>query len=156
MPESEYFDGKKFPAVKKIVDDAGNTMDLTAIYDVIRDVTVVDSSGGGTAQTANCTLVPADSLILAIYAEVLVAMDGDTTKTLEVGVSGNIDNYVDTTDFDPAGSVGDQACNIGGTTNDKKTAEWVAAATQIIATWTNAASAGAGSTRVTVVYLPLA
>lgn len=114
-------------------------------------VTTVSSAAGGTAQTANCALVPAQSLILAVEAEQTVAMDGDTTKTFEVGVSGNADAYIDTSDFDPSGT--NKACSALGTNNDIKYPQYVATATQVIATWTNTASATAGSTKVTVVYL---
>ena len=151
MPiEGILWDGKKVPAYSDMQNVNGD------VRQAIRSTTTVDTSAGGTAQTTNCTVVPADSLILAVYAEVDTAMDGDTTTTLEVGVSGNIDNYVDTSDFDPSAAAGTQACTIGGTTNDQKVVEWVAAATTVIATWTNTASASAGSVRVVVIYIPLA
>lgn len=122
---------------------------------VVHDSTTVDSSGGGSAQTTNCTLVPANSLLLAVYVEVITSMDGDTTQILEVGVSGNIDNYIDTADFDPSAAAGTNYCNIQGSTNDMKTAQWIDAASQLVATWTNTASASAGSTIVHVIYVPL-
>lgn len=156
MAEGEYFDGKKFPAIKKIVDDEGNSDDLSVVYPVLRSVTTVDASAGGTATETAIVTVPADSIIMAVYAEVITPMDGDTTTTFEVGLTGNIDQYVDTVDFDPSAAAGTQACSLGGTTNDNKVAEWVAAATAIVATWTNTANMTAGSIRVTVVYLPLA
>lgn len=128
---------------------------LTATSGVVRATTTVDSSAGGTAQTANCTLVPAQSIILNVEAEVVTPMDGDATTTLEVGVSGNIDAYIDTVDFDPSAVAGTVAGSASGTTNDVKTVQYVGAATQVIATWTNTASASAGDTTVTVHYIPL-
>jgi len=156
MAKSTLFDGKEFPAFRKVADDEGNITDQSKVFEAIREVVVVDSSAGGTATETAIFSVPADSIIMAVYAEVLIDMDGDTTTTFEVGLTGNIDQYVDTVDFDPAGGAGTQACSLGGTTNDNKVMEWVAAATPIVATWTNTANMTAGSTQVTVVYLPLA
>jgi hypothetical protein len=119
------------------------------------DITTVDSSAGGTAQSANCTLVPADSLLLNVQAVVATAMDGDTTKTFEVGVSGNTDAYIDPSDFDPSAAANTDASMIGGTNNDEKAPQYLAAATQLVATWTNTASATAGSTKVIVTYIDL-
>lgn len=121
---------------------------------VVRDTTTVDSSAGGTAQTTNCTLIPAQSLLLNVEAEQTVAMDGDTTTTLEVGVSGNIDAYIDTSDFDPSDT--NLAGSASGANNDEKGVQYLSSATQLIATWTNAASASTGTTVITVHYIPLA
>ena len=121
---------------------------------IINSVTV-DASAGGTGQTTNLTLVPANSLLLAVCAEVVTPFDGDTTTTLEVGISGNADKYIDTSDFDPSGVAGTNYCNIGGTNNDQKTPEWIDSASQLIATWTNTASAAAGSVAIYAVYIPL-
>jgi len=122
---------------------------------VVVDSTTVDASGGGSSQTTNCTLIPANSLLLAVYAEVVTAFDGDTTTTLEVGVSGNADNYIDTSDFDPSAAAGTNMCNDGGTNNDQKDPEWIDAALQLEAAWTNTANMTAGDVTVTVVYIPL-
>ena len=154
--KSTLFDGKQFPAFKTIADDAGNTEDASATVGIVRDVTVLDCSADQTAEETAIVTVPADSIIFNVYAEVLVPMDGDTTTTLEVGLTGNIDKYIDTVDFDPSAAAGTQAASLGGTTNDQKVALWVAAAEAIVATWTNTTTPGAGSVRITVVYLPLA
>lgn len=119
-------------------------------------LTTVDSSAGGVAQETNCALIPADSILLNVTAVVAAAMNGDTTKTLEVGVTGNIDAYIDSTDFDPSAAADTYASSLNGTTNDVVTPQWLAAETQLIATWTNTASASAGSTLVYVTYIPLA
>lgn len=116
---------------------------------------VVDASAGGTATETAIITVPANSILLDVIAYATVAFDGDTTQTLEVGLTGNIDKYIDTTDFDPA-SVDTQASSNGGTTNDQKTSEWLKAATAIVATWTNTANMTVGSTTVYVIYVPLA
>lgn len=114
--------------------------------------TIVDASAGGTGQTANCTLIPANSILLDVVAVIAEAFNGDTTTTLEVGVSGNVDKYVDTADFDPSGSVGTAQAMTGGGSNDQGTTEFVAAETQVIATWTNTASADEGIVDVYVIY----
>lgn len=122
---------------------------------VVVDSTTVDTSAGGSAQTTNCTLIPAGSILLGVEAKVVTPMDGDTTTTLEVGVSGNADAYIDTSDFDPSAAADTVAGSASGTNNDIKTVQYLGAATQLIATWTNTASASAGDTTVTVVYVPL-
>lgn len=123
----------------------------------ITEVVVVDASAGGTAQTTNCTLVPANSILLNVTAKVTEAFDGDTTTTLEVGVSGNVDAYIDTTDFDPSGTAETTyASSLNGTTNDIKTAQWLSTATQLIATWTNTANATAGTVAVYTTFIQTA
>lgn len=113
----------------------------------------VDASGGGVAQTTNLTLLPANSILLFVLAVVATPFDGDTTQTLEVGVSGNEDAYIDTLDFDPA-AVADTyfvSDNPAGN-NDQQTKQWITAPTQLIATWTNDANANAGQVFVYVAY----
>jgi hypothetical protein len=151
---ADLFSGNAGDAVADAAD--ATVAELTAgSAQIVHDSTTVDSSEGGAAQTANLTNVPANSLLLAVYATVVTPMDGDATTTLEVGVSGNVDNYIDTADFDPSAAAGTDYCNIGGTNNDMKVAEWIDDATQLIATWTNDANATVGSTVIHVVYAPL-
>lgn len=140
-----------------VSDQQSNVADaaLTINTGVVRVTATVDSSGGGTATETALFTIPAKSLFLGVQAEVLVDMDGDTTKTLEVGLTGNIDQYIDTSDFDPAGGAGTLAHSIGGTTNDNKVMEYFATAQPIVATWTNTASSAAGSTRVDAHYIVL-
>jgi len=124
---------------------------LTAIIKFVQ--TTVDASGGGAAQETAIATVPDNSLILAVHAEVLVSFDGDTTTTFEVGLTGNIDKYIDTADFEP------ETLNLGvsnqeSTTADENIFESTQGSTEaIVATWTNDSSATAGSVRVTVVYI---
>ena len=99
---------------------------------IISDTTTVDASGGGSAQTTNCTNVPAGSVILNVEAKVVTPFDGDTTTTLEVGVSGNADAYIDTSDFDPSAAAGTVAGSASGTNNDIKYAQYVGSATQLV------------------------
>jgi len=115
--------------------------------------TTVDASAGGTAQTATLNTIPATSLLLNVLVVVDTPFDGDTTTTLEVGVSGNIDNYIDTTDFDPSNAAGTAANSLGGTTNDQTLIEYVHTATELIATWTNTANASAGQVTVYITYI---
>lgn len=115
-------------------------------------VTNVDGSGGGTAQTTSIGTIPAKSLLLGVQARVTTAFDGDTTRTFEVGVSGNIDAYIDTVDFSPD-PVNTDGSNIGGVSNDVQAAQWIDDATEVIATWTNDASATAGVVEVSLIYV---
>lgn len=129
--------------------------DINAASAAVRSVTTsVDASAGGTAQTAAIVTVPAGSLILGVEAEVITPFDGDTTTTLEVGVGGNIDAYIDTTDFDPSAAAGTKAGSVGGANNDVVAPQYVSAATPIIATWTNTANASEGEVEVRVLYIP--
>lgn len=119
---------------------------------LVADVTEVDASAGGSAQTVDCTLVPGGSILLLVMSFCHEAYDGDTTHTLEVGVSGNTDKYLDPVDV-PDTAEG-QACHIGGTNNDQTTPEILNEDTQLIATWNNTANATAGKHWVLVVYMP--
>ena len=118
--------------ISQLADASGNAMigaqqsliadlALTGTGAVVISSTTVDSSAGGTAQTANCTLVPAGSILLNVEAKVVTPMNGDATTTLEVGVSGNIDAYIDTTDFDPSAAAGTVA---GSASGSKGALEW--------------------------------
>ena len=94
-------------------------------HNLVTKVSVeVDGSAGGSAQTTAITTVPAGAILLNVTATVVESFDGDTTTTLEVGVSGNIDKYIDTVDFDPEAAVGTVKASLGGTTNDQKVAEF--------------------------------
>ena len=156
MTKCRLFDGKEFPAFERIADDEGNEVDQSKVFEVLREVVTVDSSAGGTGTETAILTVPADSLILNVIAEVVTPMDGDTTTTFEVGVTANPDQFIDTLDFDPSAAAGTQAASLGGTNNDTKVMIWTDAAIDIAATWTNTANMTAGSTKVTVVYIPLA
>jgi len=112
----------------------------------------VDASGGGSAQTTAIATVPEHSLILDVSAKVLVGFDGDSTTDFEVGLSGNADKYIDTADFEP------ETHNLtlsmyGSTTSDTALPVLLDAEEAIIATWTNDASASAGSVEVIVTYI---
>lgn len=146
------------PQTKFGIEQGGEniTWDDVAGRPSITVITTVDSSAGGTGETTNCALVPAQSVLLGVTAYVATAMNGDTTTTLEVGVSGNADAYIDTSDFDPSATAGTGASSVGGANNDVDGHQYLHTATQVIATWTNTASASAGSTVVAVTYVPLA
>lgn len=133
---------------------AAAVTETTQVANMVRRVrTTVDASAGGTGETTNCALVPVDAILMNICAEVAVPFDGDTTTTFEVGISGNADAYIDTSDFDPSAAAGTRAASLGGTTNDNKVAEYIGTAAQIIATWTNTANMTAGSIYVDVYYM---
>ena len=120
---------------------------------VISGSTTVDASGGGSAQTTAIVTVPAQSLLLSVQARVVTAFDGDTTQTLEVGVSGNSDAYIDTVDFDPAAAAGTDYAMNGGANNDITNPQWIDDATGIEALWTNDANAAAGEVEVAYIYI---
>lgn len=134
--------------------DAATVAALTAgSAQVIVTSTAVDASGGGSAQTTNCTVIPANSILLGVHAQVVTPFDGDTTQTLEVGVGGNADNYIDTSDFDPSAAAGTDAGSLNGTNNDMKYAEWIDDETTLVATWTNDSNATAGNVLVKTVHV---
>ena len=110
----------------------------------------VDCSGGGSAQSEALVTLPAGSVLLEIVTTCTEAFDGDTTKTFEVGISGNTDKYIDPVDC-PVTLAGTMSM-AGGTNNDQKSAEGLNAETAVVATWTNTASASAGKVKVRVVY----
>jgi hypothetical protein len=128
------------------IDNAGTLADIKVAS------IIVDCSGGGTAETEDIVVLPAGSTILEVIVHTTEAFDGDATTTFEVGIAGNIDNYVDTVDFDVS-TLNTFVSMTGGTTNDNKVPEVVAAETTIIATWTNTANMTAGKVKVTVVYI---
>ncbi len=138
-------------ASKALVLDANSRIDKFAITEAV----VVDASAGGVAQTTNLTLVPAGSILLNVTAVVTEAFDGDATQTFEIGVSGNADAYIDAVDFDPAGAVNTYASSLNGTTNDIVAPQWLPTATQLIATWTNTASATKGIVTVYTTYVKI-
>jgi len=89
---------------------------------------------------------------VGVLVQVTEEFDGDTTTTLEVGVSGNADKYIEATDFDPSDATS-QACNIGGANNDQTTFEYIGTNTTLVATWTNDDNATEGLVEVIVLYV---
>ena len=142
----------KLDGVTAVKDDFNLLAGLVAASKCILKVyeEEVDCSGGGTAQTEALVTLPAGSVIVEVVSLCTEAFDGDTTKTFEVGVSGNTDKYIDPVDC-PVTLNGTMSM-AGGTNNDQKSAEAVGAETALIATWTNTASATAGKVKVRVVY----
>jgi hypothetical protein len=121
-----------------------------------RVVTNVDASAGGTAQTTPIVTVPANSLIVGVEATVVTPFNGATTKTLEVGVTANPDQFIDTVDFDPGAAAGTDAGSIGGANNDTKVMLYTDAAVAIEALWTNVTAATLGSVNVSVIFITFA
>lgn len=111
---------------------------------------IVNCSGGGVAQTEALTTLGAGSVIQEIVCNVTETFDGNAVKTFEVGIVGNTDKYIDPVDC-PVTS-GQVMTMTGGTNNDQKTPEALAAGTALIATWTNNAAATAGRVIVTIIY----
>lgn len=110
----------------------------------------VDCSGGGSAQTEALITLPLGSVIIEIATVCTEAFDGDTTKTFEVGITGNTDKYIDPVDC-PV-TLNGVMYMFGGTNNDQQNPECVAS-TPLKATWTNDANATAGKMKVRVVYV---
>jgi hypothetical protein len=138
-------------------DVTGASVDANGLTSTVINVeTTVDCSVNGTATEKAVATIPAGSVLLNVKAEVLVAFNGDTTTTAEVGVSGNIDAYIDSVDFDPGAAVGTVAGSASGTNNDVKYSQYLATATDVILTYTNSASATAGSILVTLSYIQVA
>ena len=104
----------------------------------------------GTAQTTALFTVPKGSILLNVMTLCTEAFNGDTTKTFEVGVTGNTDKYIDPVDC--VVTVDGVMSMTTGTNNDQKLAEPLGAATALIATWTNTATATTGKMKVKVVY----
>jgi len=135
--------------------------DLTVSEDVIlntdavikRIETLVTALPDGTASTTAVGTVPAGSVILGVVATVVDPFDG-TTDTLEVGITGNTDKYIDPVDLDTDGAAGTTIFSATGTNNDQKVLEYATAAIPVIATWTNTGgTATAGSVLVQVIYV---
>ena len=127
----------------------------TEFHPVVVDVTSIDASTNATAGTFNCTLVPADSILLNVVAYVTATFNGDTTTTIEVGITGNTDKYIDPSDLNPAAAPAQMDIQ-AGTNQDQKGVEYCLADTQVLCTWTNTTSATVGAASVYVVYQPLA
>lgn len=123
---------------------------MSALVNVVE--AEVDMSAGGQAQTAAIATIPAGSIILEVVAFVTESLDGDATKEIEVGVTGNTDKYIDPDDMGT--DADDYMSMAGGTNNDQKVPEYLASETDIIATWTNHDNASAGEVTVKVIYIP--
>ena len=109
----------------------------------------VTCAQGTAVVTAICT-IPIGSIILDIFTYCTEAFDGATTKTFEVGVSGNTDKYIDPLDC-PVTLAGVMDIFIG-TNQDQKTAESLSAAVIIQSVHTNTTTATAGKIRGRVIY----
>lgn len=142
--------------IQSLTDEGGLSAllySLAASSDLITTKVSVDASAGGTAQTAAIVTMPKDSIFIDATATVVTPFDGSSTTTLEVGVSGNTDAYIDPVDFDPGAAAGTIKHAIGGTNNDIKVLTANITAAAVIATWTNTGTPGAGEVEVAVTYL---
>lgn len=131
-----------------------STLPLLTYGTTCTDQFLVDCSAGGTAQTVNLSLIPRNSILQNVNIYVSQAFNGNATKTIEVGVSGNTDKYIDPVDASTAGA--GQSTMSGGTNNDQKHPERMTSNTQLICTWTNSASASAGKALISITYTVLA
>jgi len=116
--------------------------------------TSVDASGGGTAQETAIVTIPLGSIIHEVVLVVTETFDGDATQSIEVGLTGNTDKYIDPVDVGGTPTADDYHTMTGGTNNDQLTTEFCVAAQAIVATWTNTADATAGAFDVYVTYTP--
>lgn len=116
--------------------------------------TVTVGTNDVAVETAIAT-VPVNAIILAVMADVVTAFDGATTQTFEVGLTGNIDKYIDTADFLPETAT-ESITNAESTTADQNTIEATGDSTMaIVSTHTNNAGT-VGAVDVTVVYIDTA
>jgi len=115
----------------------------------------VDCSATTLTTTTAIGTVPANSILLEVIAYCDALFNGDTTTTAEVGITGNIDKYIDGSDFDVT-TKDAQMSIAAGTNQDQKGAEYLGTATPLILTHVNTASATAGEVTIRVVYVPLA
>lgn len=122
------------------------------------DKTGVDASAGGAGATTSLTVLSTGSILFDVVAVVDTAFNGSATASLEVGVSGNADKYIDSADFSASASAGTSRAMTERTTsgtagsNDQVAVEYISGRTTLLATWTNTASATAGAVSVYVAY----
>ncbi len=153
-------DNPMIGAQQTLVADAGSTTmaatTLTSNHGFVRFSSTLDTSadtGASATETAFHT-VPARSIIYCVECETLTAMNGGTSSSFEVGLTGNIDQYIDTTDYDP-GTGATIAASLGGTTNDTKVPLYNSTAQALVTNHINDGSATTGSIKTTVVYQTL-
>jgi len=96
---------------------------------------IFDCSAGGQDKVEDVVTVPLGDILLDVIAVVDTPFDG-VDNSCEVGVSGNYDKYIDSTDFDPSTDNDTQAMT-GGGSNDQGSPEYMASATTIKIQWTN-------------------
>lgn len=106
-----------------------------------------------TSETVSIITLPIGSILLDVISFVETALDGDTTTTFEVGVSGNTDAYIDSVDYDES-TDNTFISMTGGTSNDIKAPQVLNTATEIIATYVNDADPTEGNVEITVIYIP--
>lgn len=122
------------------------------LIDVIE--TEVDASGGGSGEEDAIGTVPAGSVLLGVVINVTENFDGDTTQTIEVGLTGNTDKYIDPTDIDPSTGT-PQLSNFESDNADQGGMTYLGSDEAIVATWTNTANATAGKAKVYLIYANL-
>lgn len=136
----------------KIADGSVTAAKVTGA--VVRTATVdVDCGAGGSAQTTNVLVLPANSVVLEVHARCTETFTGDTTQDLSVGVAGTAAKYLASADFENGAddiNSGDEA--FASALGSPTVPVSVPAGETIIATWTNTASATAGIVRVSVTY----
>ena len=98
------------------------------------------------ANTSSGIIIPANSQIINFYVLIQTAWDGGT-NTLDVGVSGNADLYVDGL---PATAVGTHSATAAYTGTE---ANWKDIGTSDVTIYVDSVAAGSGAGVVTVQYL---
>ena len=156
--ESFVVDGKVVVKSQEatIADAAATTMAATALvsnHGFVRFSSTKDVSadtGGGATEAALVT-IPARSIIYCVECETLIAMNGGTSSSFEVGINGNTDLYIDITDYDP-GTVDTLQASLAGTSNNQKVPLYSKTAVDLVTAHINDGSATTGSVKTTVVY----
>lgn len=152
-------DGKQVLKAQEatILDAAASTVAATTLVPntgIVRAFKEVDASAfSGVTETALFTM-PARSLLLCVEAKVIEAFDGDTTTTFEVGLTGNIDQWIDGTDFEPE-TLNLLRSNLAGSNNDETIPTYHSTAQAFVSTAVNDSNNTAGKVEVTAHYITL-
>lgn len=92
--------------------------------------------------------LPPNSYVLGIQVGIEVAFNGDTTNTLDVGITGTAANFADNVALGTIANASVTLLNSGEVQS-------ATASTKIIGTVVSTGSASAGKARVTVTYVQL-
>ena len=139
-----------------IADAASTTMAATTMvnnhgfvrFTVQKDVS--SDTGAGATEAALVT-VPAQSIIHMVECFTTTAMNGSTSSSVEIGINGNVDLYIDTADYDP-GTINTIQASLAGSSNDQKVPLYSKTAVPLVTSVINDGSATTGSILITVIY----
>lgn len=110
-----------------------------------------DTTKTGTSGTAVCTL-NTGSILHNVLAKVVQTATGATTA-LDVGLGGNIDNYIDSADISMTSSGSSAAMINAGTNNDQTHAELITSSTVMYLSWQDVGGSPSQSAKVRVAVM---